>query len=474
VLSLLAFSATLASYFALRQRKLARAEQSVADRTADFMVSQFKQANPVETWGKPVTAQELLKKGAADIQKTDSNNSLSREPRVRAELLTAMGQAFTGLGQYRDAEDVLAKAIADESVAAVPDESRVRTLIASGSALYYAGDYAAAERPLREAVRLARRSLEPQNTLRSQALVVLADELVQLKGYAEAEQLCAEALRADRKRGPAEAPVVANTLASLGDAYFYSGDLAAAEAPMREALALRERSYGPNDVRTAESINNLGVLLYQSGRYDAAMATYRQALVIYRQVLGDDHPEVATIMSNIGRSALMAGHIDEAEPQLRQVLAMTEKSSGESHDFMVSPLNSLAMIDAYRGHLDTARAEIERAEAIARLPDHDELLDQVLLNKADIEIASGDKAQAAKLLAESRVALQQAYPNDAGNAWRYALWESVNAGLVAANGDVAGALRTLGKAQATLRARFGPAGFYTLRADRSVKQLLHR
>jgi tetratricopeptide (TPR) repeat protein len=468
---LLTLIAGIAWWIALQQRDMARIAADTATHTKDFMVSLFKQADPVENGGKPVTAQELLKKGAADIEKTDSNNSLSGEPRVRAELLTAMGQAFTGLGQYHDAEDLLAKATTDENVAAVPDESRVRTLIASGVASYYAGDYTAAEKPLREAVSLARKSLDPQNILRSQAFAVLADELVELKDYSEAEQLCAEALRADRKRGPADAPVLATTLASLGNAYYYSGDLAAAEAPMREALALRERSYGLNDARTAESINNLGVLLYQSGRYDAAIAAYRQALMIYRRVLGDDHPEVATAINNIGRSALMAGHLDEAEPPLRQVLAMTEKFDGADHDFMVSPLNSLAMIDAYRGHLDTARTEIERAEAIARLPDHDELLDQVLLNKAYIELASGDKAQAAKLLTESKLALQQAYPNDAANAWRYAVWQSVNAELVAANGDVTGALSTLGTAQATLRARFGPDGFFTLRANRSAQQL---
>ncbi len=119
---------------------------------------------------------------------------------------------------------------------------------------------------------------------------------------------------------------------------------------------------------------------------------------------------MATIINNIGRSALVAGRVDEAEPLLRQSLAMFQKFQGDNYDGLISPLNSLAMIDAYRGRLDAARSEIRRAESIARLPDHGELLDQVLLNEADIELANGNRARAAALLAESKALLQKAHP----------------------------------------------------------------
>ena len=157
-------------------------------------------------------------------------------------------------------------------------------------------------------------------------------------------------------------------------------------------------------------------LLYQSGRYDEALSLYQQALPIYREVFGAEHPEVATIINNIGRSGLVAGHVDEAEQPLRQSLAMSEKFEGDNHDDLVSPLNSLAMIDAYRGRLDAAQREIQRAESIARLPGHGDLLDQVLLNEADLALAQGDRARAAALLAESKALLQKAHPMNAADA----------------------------------------------------------
>ncbi len=468
---LLTVLVAIACWVALKQRDRARIEAVTADRTTRFMVSLFQLADPGENSGNAVTVKQVLDKGAQEIRADNGYNSLEREPRVRAELLTAMGEAYSGLGLYKQAENLLGQARLDQNFAAVSDEARVRTLVASGSTSYLAGKYPQAAETLQIAVDLAREHLALSDPLRSQALSSLADVMVQLGKFTEAEQLCREALRADRKRGSQEAAILAQTLDSLGKAYFYSGDLAAAEAPMREALKLREQTFGMRHSLTAQSLGDLGVLLYQSGRFEESLAVDRQALPIYRAVYGAEHPEVATIINNIGRSALIAGHIDEAEPLLRESLAMTEKFQGDTHDYLVFPLNSLAMIDAYRGRVDVARSEIQRAESIARLPDHDELLDQVLLNEADVELASGNRTRAATLLTESKAQLQRAHPNDKANSWRYAVWDSVNAELLAANGDYAAAARTLAAAQDILTQRFGANGFYNMLAKRRAQSI---
>jgi tetratricopeptide (TPR) repeat protein len=458
--------AAVAWWLALKQRDLARIEAATSDRTKQFMVSLFQLADPTESRGNSVTVKEVLDKGARDIRSDDGANSLRSEPRVRAELLTAMGQAYSGLGLYEPAENLFNLARADQGLAAVPVESRVRTLIASGSTLYLAGKYDEAAQQLQIAVQLARDTLSKSDPLRSEALVSLADVDAQLEKFADAIRLCQEALEADRKRGPQGAPVLAHTLTSLGQAYFYSGALAAAEAPMREALVISEQTYGTHHALTAQALGNLAGALYQSGRYEEALSMYQKVLPIDLTIFGAEHPEVATITNNIGRSDLMAGRVDEAEQALRQSLAMFEKSYSRDYDGLVAPLNSLAMIDAYRGRLPAARDEIERAESIARLPDHGELLDQVLLNEADIELASGNRVRAAALLAESRSLLQRAHPQSHDDEWRYAVWDTVNAQLVAANGDSSRGAAILAAAQAVIVKRFGTKGFYTMVANR--------
>ncbi len=467
---LLTVLASAAWLIALKQRNIALAEAKTADRTTRFMVSLFQLADPGENRGSAVTVKEVLDKGAEAIR-NDQAGGLQGEPRVRAELLTAMGQAYSGLGLYKPAEALLSQARSDEKSGSVPIESRIRTLVASGSTAYLAADYDAAAAALTSAVGLARAHLDSSDPLRSQALSGLAEVKIQLEKYPEAEDLCREALAADRARGPQGAAVLAQTLDLLGRAYLYSGDLAAAEAPMREALSLRQQALGMRHSLTAISLDNLGTLLYQSGRYDEALSIYRQALPIYRAVYGPEHPEVASIINNIGRTALMTGRVEEAEPLLREALAMTDKFEGDTHDDLVSPLNSLAMIDAYHGRLDAARNEIERAASIARLPNHDELLDQVLLTEADLEFAAGNRARTAALLRESRAQLQRNHPNESADPWRYAVWDSVNAQLLAADGDHAGAARTLAAAQRILDQRFGANGFYSLLAKRRQQSI---
>lgn len=467
----LAVLAGIAWWLALKQRDVARIEAATSDRTTQFMVGLFQLADPGENRGNAVTVKEVLDKGAGEIRSDTSSNSLRREPRVRAELLTAMGQAYSGLGLYKPAEALLSQARADQDSVSVPAQSRVRTLIASGSTLYLVGRYQEAERVLREAVKLARDSLDSFDPLRSAALTGLADVLVQLEKYPEAIQLCREALAADRKRGPDESAVLAHTLSSLGEDYFYGDDLAAAETPLREALALREHIFGMHHALTAQSLNDLAALLYQSGRYDQAAGLWKQALPIHQEIYGLEHPEVANITNNIGRSELVAGHIGEAEPMIRRALAMFEKFHGDSYDGLISPLNSLAMIDAYNGRLDPAIGEIQRAESIARKSDPDDLLDQVLLNEADIEFLMGQRARASALLAESRSLLQKAHPESAADAWRYAVWDSVNAQLLAANGDAVGAEKSLASAESILSGRFGNRGFYSVLAQRRTARI---
>ena len=148
---------------------------------------------------------------------------------------------------------------------------------------------------------------------------------------------------------------------------------------------------------------------------------------------------------------------------------MTEKFEGDKHSDLVSPLNSLAMIDAYHDRLDAALSEIQRADAIARLPDQDELLDQVVLNEANFELLKGNSRRAAALLTEAKERLQKAHPNTTTDAWRYAVWDAVNAQLLAANGDIAGAKRTLSAAQKIIVQRFGEKGFYNLLVNRRAR-----
>jgi tetratricopeptide (TPR) repeat protein len=455
---------------AMRQSRRATAEAAIADRTTQFMVTLFALADPTENSGTAAALKGILDRSVRDIQL-----ELRLEPRVRAELRTAIGRAYLGLGRYADSEHVLEDALSDEgrSSAPVPGESRVRTLVAYGTTLYNNSEYDRAAMNLRQAVDLARSTLPPSSALRSEALTALA-ETVSQQGQTEfAVHLCNEALIEDRKRGPTEHDVLARTLDSLALVYLNAGTPEQAIAPMREALELRRSIYGVHHARTAETMDSLGALYYDLGRYQDAAKMWADVLRIDREIYGDVHVEVSTMLNNLGLSALMAGRISEAEPMLRDALSMDEKLRSPTHNYLVDPLLSLAMIDLYNGKVETALAEITRAERIARMPDHGELLDRVLLQKADVQLATGHRAEAAALLTESRGLIEKAHPpgKDQGSAWRYAIWDLVEAPRLAQDGKITEAKQVLDNARLVISQRFGPGGFYSLVARRRSDEI---
>jgi len=462
-LSALALVASVTSVIAYQKRNRALIEQEAADRTTNFMVHLFTIADPGENRGNAITVREMLDRGASEV-----NRGLETQPAIRADLRTAMGQAYAGLGLYDPAKQLLAAADRDQSGADVSAESRVRTLVALGSTLYLDADYDRAAQVLRNAVDIARHQLPSASVLRSEALDDLADVDVQQENDTEAEALCLEALAADRQRGEEHLEALARTLDSLGGVYLDRGSMPEAEKAMREALDLRIKTAGLRDALTAQAMNNLAAVLYLSGKYEENVAVLERALPIYEEVYGREHPEVADILNNMGRSALMSGHLDKAAPLLHRALALNEKLKGPNHDDLVAPLNSLAMIDAFEGRLVDATAEISRAEQIARLPNHGKILDQVLLNAAEIEMENGHIDSAAASLAESRRLLEATFPlaTRPAEAWRYAVWNTVNAELLARKGDSAGARRAIKDALPAIAQRFGVTGFYSVLGQR--------
>jgi tetratricopeptide (TPR) repeat protein len=463
--------ASIAWLVALKQKQEAQHAAATSNRTTQFMVSLFAVADPDESQGDTLTARQVLERGASEIT-GNGEHGLQKEPAIQAELLTAMGQSYTGLGLYESAEKLLAQAETDETKVVVPDESQVRTLLASGTVLFQLSQYKKAEVPLRKAVVLARRSLSALSTLRSQALTGLADDLSALFKFDEATALCNEALAADRQRVSAEngsnetLAALAKTLDSMGDNYLSEKKLSEAKDNLREAVALRKKVLGMHSVLTGQSLNNLGVVLYESGRYQESLAAYKSVLPIYSEVYGEKHREIATLLSNLGGSELMLGDIDGAQAYLKRALAMTDELEGRNHEDVVPPLNRLAMIDEYRGRLESADTEIRRAAEIARMPEHGALLNQVLLTQGNLEFLKGNHSVAAELLLESKQALDKIKDKDKDKgkeyAWQEALWRAVNAQITASNGDIAAAKITLTDAQSVLSQRFGDGSFYML------------
>ncbi|MBS0367284.1 MAG: tetratricopeptide repeat protein [Proteobacteria bacterium] len=458
----LAVISLLAGISAQRQRDLARQQARTADNVSRFMVSLFQLADPGENQGNRVTVRQVLDRGVQSV-----GAGLEGEPAVRGSLRSAMGQAYLGLGLYPQAIALLAQAREDLARGQAAPPEVIGNLIAAGKTYNRAGDYKQAEKVLREAVALARQHLDPTSVQRSAAITGLADALVQDDQLDEAQKLCNEALTQDRRRVPPDSRMLAQTLGILGSVYYFKRQLPQAETAFRESLTLSERARGSRDAQTVETLNNLGAAIYDQGRYEESAALLARALPLLRQIYGPDHPQVSFGANNLGRSLLMAGKVRESVPLFEQAFAIDARSKAADHDDVIAPLNSLAMAQIFLGDAKSALTNLRRAEAVARARHH-WMLDQVLLNLADARLAVGDVTTADANLREARELLIARYPPadpapDRPEAWRYAVFENVQAQSLVAHGDATGARALLLKARGVLQQRFGETGYYPLR-----------
>lgn len=165
---------------AIRQRDIARQKTETAERTVAFVKGIFSVADPSEARGSTITAREILDRGAASIDR-----GLEREPTVKAELGTTLGEVYTNLGLLKQGSRLIEGMLA---VPGVQPDTRARQYLALGEARAWQGDDAGAVVALRQALVLARDPKHGRPDLEARILSTLGESLTWLGDTAGAER----------------------------------------------------------------------------------------------------------------------------------------------------------------------------------------------------------------------------------------------------------------------------------------------
>ncbi len=188
------------------------------------------------------------------------------------------------------------------------------------------GDPAAAERYLREAIRL--------NPSDARARTRLGYVLERRGRTDDALVQYREAMRVDP---------------NSAEALNYAGNIERERGKAREAESLYRRAVDA-DPRYPGAYNNLGLLLEGQGRLDEAEALYGKGL--------GHAPKSPLLHNSLGTVLLLKRDLVGAEREVRRALQLSPK--------MVEALNNLGILSAERGQNDEARKRFE--EAIAADP----------------------------------------------------------------------------------------------------------
>ncbi|MEV5705177.1 AAA family ATPase [Actinoallomurus sp. NPDC052274] len=229
---------------------------------------------------------------------------------------------------------------------------------------------------------------------------------------------------------PEPSPARASVLAPLGRILMLLGRDDEARPVVEETLQLAERF--ADDCAAADALNNLAIAEAHQGRFAEATDTLRKATARAERV-GDDDARLRSLV-NVSDALQAQGRSEDAVAAAQQALT-TAESLGRARTQGVFAAGNLAESQVSLGRWDDAIETLERAEELSPVPG---LRGQLLLSRARIAIARGDREVVAPIVTEltALCAVGDPYPQQvlplAGLLIEWRLAEGDGPGAVAA------------------------------------------
>ena len=392
-----------AAVVSIRQSIRANREAAVAQAVNDFLrndlLAQASAANQAGPGAKPDPHLEV--RTALDRAATRITGKFERQPEVEADIRDTIGQTYSDLGLYAEAQRQLERALElHRRVQGVENPKTLGTVRALAMNDIEQGKYAEAETLLTNLLPIERRVLGPEHpkTLASMASLGLA---FYMQGkHPQAEALGTQLLQVQRRVLGPEHPDTLKTMNNLALVYHDQGKYAQTEDVYRELVDIRRRVLGSEHPDTAKTISNLAWAYWSEGKVEQAQELYGQALEILRRVLGPDHPNTTLTMNNLVLTDVAQGNYAAAEELAKQVLEIRRRVLGPEHPDTLQSLHNLAWVNYVQGRYASSEELYSQTIEIRRRvlgAEHPKTL-LSLRNLADVYTAEGKYSRAEALL----------------------------------------------------------------------------
>ncbi|MEM9554022.1 MAG: serine/threonine-protein kinase [Acidobacteriota bacterium] len=314
--------------------------RQAVERSLPVLDSRLHDQPPVRAQLLHTTGSMLDRLGAHQEARTQLEEALelmrstpATAPDDLAATLTALAATLKHLGEYESAldlgrqavgllEDLKAPASRSPESAPAPHPLHATALIEVVSILCHLDQYADAESPALEALRVARGLRGDQRQQQMLALDLLATIRSKHGDYPESASLRRQSLALRRELFGESHPSLATPLSNLGLALRWSGELEAAERTYSEALELFESVYGADHYRYAYTLNNLAGVRTARGDHAGALADRERVQTIFRAAAGPDHVNNLFFLLNTEGSRIRVGDAATAERRLRSALGL--------------------------------------------------------------------------------------------------------------------------------------------------------
>ncbi|WP_072620220.1 CHAT domain-containing tetratricopeptide repeat protein [Spirulina major] len=317
--------------------------------------------------------------------------------------LTLLGYVYRELGEYRQAEQVLQRALAgigtelgefNQSAAIAhgniadlyvkmgryseaipfqeaairvweanygPDHPHTATSVNQLGHLYFqTGAYEKVEPFFQRSLAIREASLGPDHPATAVSLNGLALLYQRLGRYAEAEPLLRRSLQIIGPTTAENRTAKAANLDNLAQLLESLDRPAQAEQYYQQALDLREQDAERHPLDWAKILNNIAAFYQRQNRLAEAEPLYERVMAIHEQVLSPDHPDYALSAHNLASLYHRTGRYAQAEALLHRAIAVREQTLGPTHPLTQLSLGNLALLRWAQGDATAATVQLTR------------------------------------------------------------------------------------------------------------------
>ncbi len=348
---------------ALWQARVARDEAARAnlqtqhaETVRDFLVSVFEAARADVPRERRPTVEQLVD-DAADKLLRDS----ALADATRVDLLLVLAKVSGSIGAYEREHALLDRATTDIGLLPSSDDvqQRLRTLRAGA----YVGQARAGD-----AIAL----LEPQRAILAaqdrsdavEALLVLADALSVANRSADAQAVAADA-RTVARRVVDGRELLLLRVDAANARYLVSAQQYAQGLALAEAAWARWKAQSADAPREAvDLLSSTSIAAEMTGDLVRAEAAYREAIATAERVYVRPHPDTAWAIGTYGSFLVAKARYEDAEPYVLRALAMRRTLFGDAHPDTLNSIAALGRLRSGQGRRDEARAAFEQGVAI--------------------------------------------------------------------------------------------------------------
>ena len=274
--------------------------------------------------------------------------------------------SYNRMGQYREAESLYLKRYKqagrlDAQGIPIPHDKYPFGCCNLAGIYINQGRYKDAEQLLKKALAGAQ-YWKPDDEWRLYYTGTLARAYTGQGRYKEAEQLYETILKKMYKVSGEDDNETLNIKDGFAKLRLLQGNYDQAEEMLVETMETRKRRWGSQHTRTLVSMNNLAVLRTRQERYDDANAMFVEVLKARQQKLGENHPSTLGTIHCLGVLRREQQSYEEAENLLRQALEGRKFKLGKNHPACFGSMHELAIL--YKEQTRYEEAEKYLLEAV--------------------------------------------------------------------------------------------------------------